>query len=580
MIDEEVRGKALTFFENGQYEACLDFAGQYVSSHDSSLQIIEALCFIALFRYEEAEVCLRDLRERLPDSAEVCLYLGRVLEALGDDTARALFCEAVRLDLDGQSALRRYAEYLIDEGDTEGAYPVIDSLWNKYHDNEDLSLYSRLLAKCSRYNEVLALISENPIRPVPDYYYEALFKTERYDEIISLFRTENDPDSYIQWYIRAEGRKSIDNAINYCVNMLQTGADTKIAGELLKLFTDKENWSDVVWVYLSYLQSASEPEILVNTATAFYNLGEYDKAATLLESVMVQNIEINTARRVFYKYMEVIKRIPALENRASRFLKECETPTILITQAEYTQDERLFFRAFRADLCIGGIAYAEYLVKSGNFKEFLKIILYMIKTVKKIRGLETIAGRLLSILPEIPESDEILRSLTDRLRPVFPLLSTNGRNVVSELLLCLAEDTRNRGLGKKGEEYCIEALSLIPAGREDKLSKRIFSELMHCKASCFSLPDKYSERKLNQSQDNKPANSVSTITGLETVEEMVLSYLAGSKTCSEMDLRSVAGTVRVAGLMNRIIRKLSMQGLKLINKEGYGESGEIYRYIG
>ena len=47
-----------------------------------------------------------------------------------------------------------------------------------------------------------------------------------------------------------------------------------------------------------------------------------------------------------------------------------------------------------------------------------------------------------------------------------------------------------------------------------------------------------------------------------------------------MDLRAVAQTRRVAGLVNRIIQKGAEKGVRIIEKKGIGENGEIYEYTG
>jgi hypothetical protein len=46
-----------------------------------------------------------------------------------------------------------------------------------------------------------------------------------------------------------------------------------------------------------------------------------------------------------------------------------------------------------------------------------------------------------------------------------------------------------------------------------------------------------------------------------------------------MELRSLLGTRRVAGIINEIIRKAGEEGISIIEKRGISENGEIYAWV-
>jgi len=45
-----------------------------------------------------------------------------------------------------------------------------------------------------------------------------------------------------------------------------------------------------------------------------------------------------------------------------------------------------------------------------------------------------------------------------------------------------------------------------------------------------------------------------------------------------MDLRTLLGTRRAGGMVNRIIQKATSAGIAVIEKRGVGKDGEIYAY--
>jgi hypothetical protein len=77
-----------------------------------------------------------------------------------------------------------------------------------------------------------------------------------------------------------------------------------------------------------------------------------------------------------------------------------------------------------------------------------------------------------------------------------------------------------------------------------------------------------------------PAPEIDTLPGLSEQEQKIVAFLRSHRTASEMDLRKLLGTRRVAGIVNGLVRKAALQGQSLIGKKGVGKDGEIYEYTG
>ncbi len=584
---DELHKPAFRLFEQGSYDACLDLIKKAGPVRDSSLRVLEALCLISVSRIDEAEVCLRDLRRILPDSAEVCLYLGRVLEEKGDESARAEFCEAVRLDPNGLAALRRYAAYLVAEGDDEGAYPVIALLCERFQDPQDVALLLDLLVRSGRYTEAAGLFTPEsiPAGSLPQYLH-ALNALGRDEEVLSIVQdTGFSDDKILVWYIRSLSRTDPGAAERFLLADPVRLKKPPVAGEFLFFLLSAGRYQEAAGVYHSYLSDTADPRDIWNGAVACFEAGDHERAESLCRRVLFEQSsptdwDIHAGITSLYsRIMEMRSPGEGWRLLLNQLVMAADTVS-LVSAADIAADNGddtmardLYFRAFRSDLILGGSAYAGYLRKKGDIHEYRKILMYMIRTVRKIRDLEMITGMILDHQPD----PDILELLAERFRSMSHLLSTRGRTYYGRILLSLSVHARETGSGQAGELLCIEALSVLPAD-VGEVGDALFHELMLCKKSCFSLP----VRRSTSPGESLPRRSMENLipSGLDPVEESVLLYLARHQICSETELRKVAGTNRVAGLINRIIRKLSDQGIRLIEKDGFGESGEVYRYAG
>jgi hypothetical protein len=77
-----------------------------------------------------------------------------------------------------------------------------------------------------------------------------------------------------------------------------------------------------------------------------------------------------------------------------------------------------------------------------------------------------------------------------------------------------------------------------------------------------------------------PAPSVIDQLGLDEQEQKIVLFLRSHRKVTEMELRTLLGTRRVVGIVNRLVQKATRKGVNLIEKKGVGEKGEIYEYTG
>jgi hypothetical protein len=78
----------------------------------------------------------------------------------------------------------------------------------------------------------------------------------------------------------------------------------------------------------------------------------------------------------------------------------------------------------------------------------------------------------------------------------------------------------------------------------------------------------------------EPVQVITDKLGLSGQEQKILGFLKEHRKASEMELRTLLGTRRVVGIVNKLVQKATAQGMSLIEKKGVGEDGEVYEYTG
>jgi hypothetical protein len=130
------------------------------------------------------------------------------------------------------------------------------------------------------------------------------------------------------------------------------------------------------------------------------------------------------------------------------------------------------------------------------------------------------------------------------------------------------------------KEFCLRGLDIVPADSRHIGPADFLDLLNSCKneAVC-DLPVMESRGGKTVPQESREILD-QFLAGCDPQERTIIEFLFEHREASEMDLRRLLNTRRVAGVVNRIIQKAAEQGLVIIEKRGAGEGGEMYAYIG
>ena len=87
---KDPKKEAFRLFEEGRYQESLEICtGLPAADRDAAVEILVATNLYYTEKPNDAEVCFRDLLQKMPDSSYVHSYLGKILEGRGDEGAIA-----------------------------------------------------------------------------------------------------------------------------------------------------------------------------------------------------------------------------------------------------------------------------------------------------------------------------------------------------------------------------------------------------------------------------------------------------------------------------------------------------------
>ncbi|HWQ64429.1 MAG TPA: hypothetical protein VN429_08425 [Methanospirillum sp.] len=589
---DRITTEAFKLFEQEQYSACLDLIQSTPQRLiDTRIRILEAICLYSTGSLDEAEVCLRDLRSRVPDSSEVCLYLGKVLERKGDEGARAEFAEAVRLAPDQTEGIRRYARYLTGAGDHRAALCLLKRLVLFTGKGEDIAGLMHCYSALGFFEEGIARYKQ---AGAPDecfrIYLNLLFASGRYQELtdeIERSPNKHDRDLII---LSCEARVHIDpdKADQEFLIHLRKNPSAELASHYTRYLESRGLIQEALGVWSTWLARSENPAYQLQGASLIESVSGPEQALELYSQFLFgrENHDSLNLGTWLSSFRELLVKsrgsTVALDETLTRIRPDLH-PAIQVGIAEWCEEERrhkdakrLFLQAFRSDLTNSGFSYAKYLGRNSEKREQKKILGYILKTIRKARDLEMIAGKILTLTEPDPD---LISLLNQRFEGIVSLLSQKGRELYARCLSLESQHELQAGSPDKALKHALTGLSIVPVDASS-VAESLFTLLVASKTQV--LPDFIPSQICPAT---KPQGSLSntgqiSLSWLDPGEEAVVEYLRKHRVCNEMDLRKVAGTRRVAGLMNRIMRKSEEHGIHLADKEGYSEFGEMYRYAG
>jgi hypothetical protein len=127
--------------------------------------------------------------------------------------------------------------------------------------------------------------------------------------------------------------------------------------------------------------------------------------------------------------------------------------------------------------------------------------------------------------------------------------------------------------------YCLCGMDVIPAHTTLIQSGDFLRLICTCKEK--SVADRpIMNAPPARRKPAAPAPCVTDELDLDEQEQKIVLFLRLHRKATEMELRTLLGTRRVVGIVNRLVQKAARKGLNLIEKKGVGETGEIYEYTG
>ena len=604
--DPAALSAALELFNAGKYDEVISFSS---GTADPALMLLSARSYAACGKYDIAESLLRSLVRIMPGSSYVHSYLGDVLLACGKEEAEAEYARAISLDAENIPAVRQYADLVISRGDLRGAIPALRTLVRHSGAEEDVRKLMRTLTNVGEAEEAVSIHRRNFGEDTCSVeYIEALMAVGEYQKALNLALrgwTETKDTAYLRLDLEALSAIDKDAAEKAYRSALDSFEEADIADDNVSAI----RFSFVLLEKYQENYDAAEFELsqlLGPDADAVYYLLSAELAAkkedgerasaiyrSLIESLMAKDTDWETAELVIDRYTAFLSAVRSKEEVAgviSVVLSVYPQAVCLAKIGEAyenagasLQAKDWFYRAYRADYLRGGLAYAGYLKRSGACREADTVIRYIVTNAAYVSDLEYAADVILngdSALYQLEKSRGLVQK---SLAGVSERLTSKGREMLAAVYLYSAVDALECGNYEDCKWFCLSGIDVLPCYPET-ISIQDFSDILaRVKGRAISerpiLMEKAAEAS-GETEEIPQSGEEEILPNLDEREKKLLAFLREHREATEMDLRSVLDTRRVAGIINGLLAKTAEFGVTLIEKRGVGERGEVYGYVG
>jgi hypothetical protein len=242
-----------------------------------------------------------------------------------------------------------------------------------------------------------------------------------------------------------------------------------------------------------------------------------------------------------------------------------------------------YYRAYRADYIHGGASYAAFLERIGENRECEVVIRYILANITHVVDVEFVANVVLNGKESIYRLSKVMDLVLVCLTSFFEKLSSNGREMLATAHLHAAYDALERQDYEECKWHCLLGLDVMPCYPAVIKIEDFVQILSRVKGRMLAEHPVLLEKSvwfgpaITTSVDHE---SVTNLLDLDEREQQIVAFLKEHHEATEMDLRSVLNTRRVTGTVNDILIKAAEKGVKIIEKRGVGDRGEIYGYVG
>jgi len=597
---EEQKKEAFRLFEDGRYQESLQICTILLDGgKDAAVEVLAATNLFYTGKLEDAEVFFRDLTQKMPDSSYVHSYLGKVLEARKDEGAIAEFATAVHLDPTNQDALRSYAGYLISHKDYRGALPVLRRLVQLGKKPGDVQNLMRALIEIGEPEEALLTYSVLGGDAAKTHeYIDALIKTRKFqaaaEAACTLYRTTGDP-TIQRKYLDTLSRYDVQASLDAYASHVKENQDEEILFDYILLLQASGDYATALDATRTLLEHTDNPVYRLTECDLLAGMGQEKKALAAYENLirdeLVAKNDLEMLVLIISKYRQYLRAHVPVEEAGRRFLnvvsQDVNVASLLETARFYedtgnvTEARSWYYRAYRADFLAGGLDYAQFLSVQGEERECEKVMLYILSNVKKNTDIGRVAAVILDKQGRMYRLKRLMNQLIKKLEERRETLNSKGRELLAIAFFVTATSAQEEMDYAGCKYYCLCGVDVMPAhsraiGLEDYLQL-----IRACKErSVADRPIMHAPQTKKRTVTVPPVKIITDQLGLSEQEQKVVEFLRSHRKASEMDLRKLLGTRRVAGMMNQLIQKAALQGVSMIEKKGVGEDGEVYEYTG
>ncbi len=363
-------------------------------------------------------------------------------------------------------------------------------------------------------------------------------------------------------------------------------SEEEILSDFLSLLMMNERYEEARQVCKKIITVQDHPGIRLEQCRILAALGEKDKALDCFRNV-IGNAFGSTGTDEFLKsalssFREFLMVHYQKKETISNFLFVISSnvnPVCLIEAGrlyeqvgDITESRAWYYRAYRSDYLSGGLEYAEFLARNREWRECEKVMLYILSNVKKTQDIVRVAGVTSGSSGMIHQNRRLLARLIERLCERQEDLPANGFEFLAVSYLVAGTNALGEGHYMMCKRYCLKGLDILPAYSSCINTRDFIAVLDRCKQRAIvdpSIMNGVSAGNVRiESREPSPV-----LTGLDPGEEKVMEFIKIHRCVTEADLRRLLGTRRVAGIVNRLMAKVFVTGVKNYYKEGMWRPG-------
>jgi tetratricopeptide (TPR) repeat protein len=463
----------------------------------------------------------------------------------------------------------------------------------------DLNNLMRALIEIGDPEEALAVFSVMGEGTGPSCeYIDALIRTGDYpsaaESALALYRTKKDPDM-LRKHLDALSRYDPASSLDAYPAYLEECPDAGLLCDYIRLLQSTGNDREALAATKRLLARDQKPAYRLLECDLLARNGEDESALAAYEHLIRDELaaknDLEELARIIDHYREFLLSRGDPAGSKKRFLDLVSSDVnvaSLIGTARFCRDcgdaaeaRSWFYRAYRADFFLGGLAYARFLIEEGDDRECEKVMLYILANVKKGSDLTRVAAAIVDENKKMFRLRRLMDQLVRRLEERRPQLHSDGLDLLAMAYFITASNALEE-MDFAGCKYlCLSGMDILPAPSRTLRLEDFLTLVRACKErSVADRPALHSRPQKKKKEAVPRAEALIQKLGLTEPEQEIVSFLQAHRKATEMDLRKVLGTRRVVGMVNLLIRKAAGQGISIIEKKGVGEEGEVYEYTG